>query len=237
ALPNGLLARSHRYAGGGPQPASAPPAKQLQTPRPAHPRHGTPAARMRPPAAALAAPAAHPGPAGRRFDSPRQCALAIELRQKRRWEQVLAALHDLVLSNLQPELVTCGAAISTCSACSQWQHVFALLDSLAECGIQKDVILINAAISACSGEQWDKALWLLRSMDPIMPNTVSFSAAVNAISVGGSSAKWEHTLGLLSDMCSLAIEFDMIAYGTLVGAFFRQGTAVAALAAASGQHA
>ncbi|CAK0894730.1 unnamed protein product [Prorocentrum cordatum] len=79
-----------------------------------------------------------------------------------------------------------------------------------EVKVEPDVISYSAGISACEkGEQWQRALALLREMRKaqLEPNTVSYNAGISACEKG---LQWQRALALLLEMRDAKLEPDAI---------------------------
>ena len=50
---------------------------------------------------------------------------------------------------LEPDVITCSAAISACEKAKQLRKALELLEEMRQKGLEPDVITYNAAISAC----------------------------------------------------------------------------------------
>lgn len=68
-------------------------------------------------------------------------------------------LRKMKRRRIDPNLVTCSAAISACEKGGQWKKALDLFRDMWCRGIVLNVITFIAAISACEkGDQWEKAL-------------------------------------------------------------------------------
>ena len=71
----------------------------------------------------------------------------------------LSIFYSMMAAQLQPDVVSCNATISSCQREGQWQLALELFDTMPQARIAPNVISFNAAIDACEqGGQWQAAL-------------------------------------------------------------------------------
>jgi len=69
--------------------------------------------------------------------------------KQHQWQHAVALLAEMPGQKLQPDVITCNAAISACGKGSQWQQALELLAEMQAEGLEPSVITYSAAISAC----------------------------------------------------------------------------------------
>ncbi|CAJ1387065.1 unnamed protein product, partial [Effrenium voratum] len=92
----------------------------------------------------------------------------------RSWRHALALLRGANARRLA-ELVACNSALSACAAVGAWRQGLQLLSS----SVAPDLITYNAAMQAV-GLPWRVALQALRQSQELMPNVLSYGAAIDA---------------------------------------------------------
>eukprot|EP00415_Alexandrium_ostenfeldii_P004959 UN4959 len=93
---------------------------------------------------------------------------------------------------INPDVISCSAAMSACEKGGQWQAALAVLRTMPHLRINPNVISCNAAVSACAkGDRWQMALHLFRSMVGVglSPDAVTYSAVLDAVFDRGDA--WE----------------------------------------------
>lgn len=122
------------------------------------------------------------------------------------WEVSAMLFETLRLTNLQPSMVTYGAAITGC----RWQVALELLGQLQD-GI--NLVILNSAVSSCAAaRQWEAAVFLLNSaqIHTIQADLVTYTSAMSACA-------WELSLALFDRML-LVRQADVISCSTLLAA-------------------
>ncbi|CAJ1415781.1 unnamed protein product [Effrenium voratum] len=133
------------------------------------------------------------------------------------WQQVVHLLMEMRGEDLRGDVVTYGAAISTCEKGEQWQLALCFFGEMEESSVQKNVISFNAAISACEkGEQWQAALALLSQLrsSTLQGDVISYNAAISAC---GKVAQWEWALFLLAGLGD-SHSADLVSYNAAIRA-------------------
>ena len=103
---------------------------------------------------------------------------------------------------LQPDVVTCSAAISSCESSRHWEMALILFTSLRG-QTSPDVIIYGSIIAACEkGKAWQEAFLLFQYMleDALRPDIIMYNALISSCYM---SARWTvamHALQTLQDL-------------------------------------
>ncbi|CAK0858992.1 unnamed protein product [Prorocentrum cordatum] len=143
---------------------------------------------------------------------------AISACEKRdQWQHALALLGEMRVAKLEPDsATTLGSARArrASSGSGLWR-------CFARCGRRswsKTSSTYSAGISACEkGEQWQRALTLLREMceAKVESNVISYGAGITACEKG---RQWQHAVSLLHDMWNAMLGTRAISYNAGIGA-------------------
>ena len=66
------------------------------------------------------------------------------------WEAALGLLREMPRRSLQPDVISCSAAISACEEGVQWEAALGLLQEMPSCGHQPEIVSWGATILAVS---------------------------------------------------------------------------------------
>lgn len=149
------------------------------------------------------------------------------------WTTALDAVHTLFLRRLQPSLVTYTGVVEVCARCSASSHVLGILNDICASRMQLDTIVFNSALSELSrGGHTGVARNVLAFMESSRcdPDVVTLTTLSDVPTLGSGSAGYGWDGGEDSPQASLlletrrqALEPDLIAFETTVGAVGRSG--------------
>ncbi|CAJ1356107.1 unnamed protein product [Effrenium voratum] len=123
------------------------------------------------------------------------CITCLAEPETARWQVSLGLLDDLQVHEVEPNVITCNAAMSVCEKAEQWQLVLWLLR-----GFRGSPVSFNTAISACARcGRWQQALALLHTSQRLFPAVPDLSGLNAAITACEKAAQWPVALQLLEE--------------------------------------
>eukprot|EP00913_Durusdinium_trenchii_P031493 g29486.t1 len=135
-----------------------------------------------------------------------------------KWQHALILFNAMPQAKVQPDIISCSAAINACQKGGQWQGALSLIESMSKARFEPDLICHNAAISACEkGGQWQHALKLFEvmPMSQVQPDVISYNAAISACEKGG---QWQHAMNLFGTMPDASIQPNIISCSAAISA-------------------
>ncbi|CAE7940399.1 mph1, partial [Symbiodinium sp. KB8] len=145
-------------------------------------------------------------------------ALSIGMAARAREWQLALHLFGAFSEKLDPSVVCCNAAISSCEKGGQWKIALHLFSSMPELRLAPNIVSYNAIISSChKGQRWQLALQLFGLMPTarLSPDVVSYSAAAGAFEKG---RQWQLALQTFGSMLEAQISPDVISYSAAISA-------------------
>eukprot|EP00435_Cladocopium_sp_Y103_P060118 s100_g21.t2 len=127
------------------------------------------------------------------------------------WPWALSLLSSMPSVQLQADIVSFNAMISSCSR-TEWPLAIHLLDLIEKAHLELDLVTFSSVIDAAC---WDQALHLLRRMHSkrLPPNDVSLGAAINACA---DADLWREAVALLFDMPQSRLTPNIICYNASI---------------------
>ncbi|CAK8989544.1 unnamed protein product [Durusdinium trenchii] len=126
-------------------------------------------------------------------------AMACCEKARGQWCRALDLFQDMPNSFVEANVVSLGAAVSSCEKGLSWGPAFELLGSAKRRGLQPNTIVVNAASSVCEKFQtWEVALELLGPDS----SAVSFGATVGSFEAGF----WFWSIQLLTQMAQQTLQ-------------------------------
>ncbi|CAE8613853.1 unnamed protein product [Polarella glacialis] len=160
------------------------------------------------------------------------CIAVTALGRKKLWQQALAVLAEMPLTERGPSLViTFNAGISACGRGNQWFQAMRLLVGMWRKQLDPDARSFNAALSALSSSgRWSWALLLLGVMSgrSVACDLITYCTAISACHRAGN---WEAALQLFAELRSSGLRLDVVAFGSLISAYEGAGLWMHALQA------
>ncbi|CAK9045513.1 unnamed protein product [Durusdinium trenchii] len=144
-----------------------------------------------------------------------------------RWQEAFGFLDLIPRSELQPDIITLSALISSCEPRGEWQQALGLLTEMVDrWEIQPSDVSVNAAMTTLRTEEapWPCALELfhsMHSMHQLRRDVISWNALLTSFL---TSQQWEDVLNLFDEMLNAdgvvpnAVSFRLIARAATLGA-------------------
>ena len=123
-----------------------------------------------------------------------------------RWSFYSCLLQELMHSELQPDVVTSNAVISTCGRASEWQKALSVLGKCHLLCLEATAVSAGAALAACKkGAVWQAALALLRLGSRVGLNTML-----------GCASAWQLGMCLAANFFQWHLQPDLVSVNTLL---------------------
>eukprot|EP00931_Biecheleriopsis_adriatica_P124035 TRINITY_DN9911_c0_g1_i3.p1 TRINITY_DN9911_c0_g1~~TRINITY_DN9911_c0_g1_i3.p1 ORF type:complete len:785 (-),score=140.56 TRINITY_DN9911_c0_g1_i3:1067-3421(-) len=128
------------------------------------------------------------------------------------WPEVLLLLEQLCTESVQPNIVTCNAALSALDRCHAWPQAIQLVEKLRCDGLTPTVITSNAALHALlRADNWQQAYDKLKALreDKFQPNLVTCNSLASHCT---AKCDWLLALQLLTASRQLGLQPDTVSY-------------------------
>eukprot|EP00435_Cladocopium_sp_Y103_P020814 s2034_g5.t1 len=135
------------------------------------------------------------------------------LRSAYGWACASQLLQQMQQSSHLPDVFAFTTAIGFESDSDRaWRQAIETLLQMEERGVTPNSATLNSVIETCERScQWPLALWLLHARHLPRATAVTYSAAMMACSQG---SHWNLALQLLEEMCEVALQVDLVAFGS-----------------------
>ena len=126
------------------------------------------------------------------------------------WDEAFGLLQQMMVTRVDPDIITFNAAMSACDKGGQCAHALKLFQAIPNSKLQPDLISFNTAMSISQRlGQWNAALSIFQDIQlaQLLPDVVSFNSAISAC-----KTEWHLALGLFAQMRQSATEPNIISF-------------------------
>ncbi|CAL1155934.1 unnamed protein product, partial [Cladocopium goreaui] len=109
--------------------------------------------------------------------------------------------------NLQPDTISCNAALNGCSSSRQWQEAVEMLVAMPSRHLRSNIITVNTMIFGVQGRFWPSAQKLLHDVqeDKLQTDLISYNTSMKLFD-------WQRSLDLLEQMRLRLVRSDSSSY-------------------------